>query len=89
MKSKTKKSFRDLLKQLPKAIRVQARVSYKLFLLNPQHPGLRFKLVKYDPVVYSARVGQSYRALGYLEGDRITWYWIGSHTDYDKELKKL
>jgi hypothetical protein len=31
----------------------------------------------------------SYRALGLLEKDEITWFWIGTHTDYDRLLDKL
>ncbi len=35
------------------------------------------------------RVGKNYRALGYREGDEITWVWIGSHADYDHLLTVL
>lgn len=38
--------------------------------------------------VYSVRVGIRWRALGYREAgpreDIVTWFWIGSHADYDK-----
>ena len=30
-----------------------------------------------------------YRALGLLEDDEITWFWIGTHTEYDRLLTKL
>jgi len=30
-----------------------------------------------------------YRALGLLEADEITWFWIGSHAEYDHLLDKL
>jgi hypothetical protein len=36
--------------------------------------------------VYSVRVGLDYRAVGLLQGDTITWFWIGTHDDYDKLL---
>jgi hypothetical protein len=36
--------------------------------------------------VYSARVSLGWRALGLLEGDTVTWFWIGSHADYEKLL---
>lgn len=42
-----------------------------------------------DPPVYSVRVGIGYRALGVKDGDTITWFWIGSHADYDQILKSL
>jgi len=30
-----------------------------------------------------------YRAVGLLEDDEITWFWIGSHAEYDRLLDKL
>jgi hypothetical protein len=55
-----------------------------LFEQNPFHPSLHFKHL--DPVrgIWSVRVGIGYRALGIREADKITWFWIGSHSDYDK-----
>ena len=40
-------------------------------------------------MVYSVRVTLGFRALGLLEGEEITWFWIGSHADYDRLLKTL
>jgi hypothetical protein len=34
----------------------------------------------------SVRISRGYRALGLRDGDLVTWFWIGSHTDYDKLL---
>jgi len=34
--------------------------------------------------LYSVRVGLQYRALGLLENDIQTWFWIGSHAEYDR-----
>ena len=39
--------------------------------------------------IYSVRVTLDYRAVGLLEGDEVTWLWIGSHADYDQLLKVL
>jgi len=39
--------------------------------------------------IYSARVGLGYRVLGLWEGDTITWFWIGSHAEYDTLLARL
>ncbi len=36
--------------------------------------------------VYSVRIGLGYRALGVLEGSTVTWFWIGSHAEYDHVL---
>ncbi|MEM6327509.1 MAG: hypothetical protein AAF791_10360 [Bacteroidota bacterium] len=38
---------------------------------------------------WSMRVSQSYRMVGYKEGERITWFWIGTHSEYDALLKRL
>jgi hypothetical protein len=48
-----------------------------------------FKLVNARLAVYSVRVGLNYRALGLMDGDQITWFWIGSHADYDTLLNRL
>jgi hypothetical protein len=37
--------------------------------------------------MWSVRIGLSYRALGYIENKEIVWYWIGSHSEYDRILK--
>lgn len=89
MNSRTTRRFRGLLAALPEPVRRQARAAYRQFLADPSHPGLRFKPVHPDPPVYSARVGIGYRAVGVLDGDTVTWFWIGSHADYDHLLKQL
>lgn len=89
MNSRTTRRFRELLAALPAHVRRQAQEAYRLFQGNPAHPGLHFKQVHPDPPIYSARVGIGYRAVGALDGDTIIWFWIGSHTDYDKLLQQL
>jgi plasmid maintenance system killer protein len=51
--------------------------------------GLRFKRLQTTSALYSARVNDSYRVLGLLEGDEITWFWIGTHADYERFLATL
>jgi hypothetical protein len=75
--------FWDLYDRLPEGIQVQADKQYALFSRNPWHPSLRFKRV--GPF-WSARVSYSYRALAARDGDVLTWFWIGTHADYDKLL---
>jgi hypothetical protein len=89
MKSFTTRDFHRLFAALPRQVQSQARQSYRLFMQNPLHPGLHFKRVYDDPPMYSARVGISYRAVGVREGDTITWFWIGSHANYNKLLAEL
>jgi hypothetical protein len=70
--------------RLPIHVQSQARRAYQLFRQDPSHPGLNFKKVNEENNVYSARVGLGYRVLGQIEGSEIVWFWIGSHSDYDK-----
>lgn len=89
MNSRTTRRFRTLLAALPAHVRAQARDAYRQFQADPSHPGLRFKQVRTPPPTYSVRVGRGYRAVGTLDGDTITWDWIGSHADYDRLLDTL
>jgi len=84
MKSVTTKRFRDCFKRLPERVQKRARESYKLWKVNPEHPGLHFKRLQTKRSVFSIRVSLGYRALGVLEEETIVWFWIGSHSDYDK-----
>ena len=89
MTSKTTKRFRDALADLPKEIRRQSRDSYRLFRKNPNHPSLRFKKVHAVEPVYAARISADYRALCFVDGEEVVWFWIGSHAEYDKLLRQL
>ena len=89
MISKTTRSFRDNLRDLPEAVRRQARSAYLLFRDNPRHPSLHFKLVHATLPIYSARVSRGHRAVGVLSGDVIVWFFIGSHAEYEQLLRRL
>ena len=52
--------------------------------VNPAHPGLQFKKLEGEENIYSARIGLEYRALAVMKKDRIVWYWIGGHPEYDR-----
>ncbi|EDZ92700.1 MULTISPECIES: type II toxin-antitoxin system RelE family toxin [Limnospira] len=86
MKSRTTDQFRKLFSDLPKPVQQQARAAYRQFQNNPNHPSLRFKKVHPELPIYSARINKNYRAVGQVDGDTVIWFWIGSHTDYDKLL---
>jgi hypothetical protein len=74
---------------LPLQVQAQARLAYQVFRRDPFHPGLRFKQVHSTRPIFSARVGLAYRALAARAGDEVIWFWIGSHADYDKLLRRL
>ena len=84
MRSLATDPFWRLLDGLPSSVRRQAREAFRLFTQDPFHPSLRFKKVQGEDDTWSARVGIGYRVLGIREKDRVTWFWIGSHSDYDK-----
>jgi len=88
MNSKTTDNFWRLFDTLPKEIQAHANRSYAIWSENPAHPGLKFKKIFDAENMWSVRIGIHYRALGLREDDEISWFWIGSHADYDKILNK-
>lgn len=58
---------------------------YRLWRKNPGHPSLHFKKTG---KIWSVRVDDQYRALGDLRGDTLYWFWIGSHDDYERLIKR-
>ena len=89
MISHTTEKFRKLLLALPLEIQKQTRVAYFQFKNNPYHPSLQFKPVHSSKPIYSARINRYYRAVGISQQNEIIWFWIGSHTEYEKLLQKL
>jgi hypothetical protein len=89
VKSRATPRFWAAYRDLPAEVQETARKAYRLFLENPQHPGLQFKKVHNQEPVYSVRVGLGYRAVGLLVDDEVTWFWIGSHAAYDRLLTQL
>jgi hypothetical protein len=86
LKSRTTRTFWHLFGYLPADAQAHAREAYKPFRADPAYPGLHFKRVNRKKPIYSARIGIRLRAVGLLEGDTITWFWIGSHDDYERLL---
>ena len=74
---------------MPSDIKSQARRAYQLFREDSGHSGLRFKKVHETEPIYSVRVSQGYRAVGVRKNDAIIWFWIGSHSDYERLLSRL
>ena len=89
MISRTTPRFWAAYGELPPEIQNLARKAYRLFRDNPRHPSLQFKNVHDRDPIYAVRVTLGYRALGLLENDEITWFWIGSHAEHDRLLTKL
>jgi mRNA-degrading endonuclease RelE of RelBE toxin-antitoxin system len=89
VKSRTTAQFRKSFADLPKQVQEQTRAAYRQFKENPSHPSLRFKKVHPELPIYSARISKNYRVVGQLDGDTVIWFWVGSHTEYDKLLSRL
>jgi hypothetical protein len=66
---------------LPEDVRSLADKSFELLKADSRHPSLHFKRI--GPV-WSARVGAHYRTLGHDVDGGIQWFWIGTHSEYDK-----
>ena len=72
------------LERLPADVQELARKNYGLLQSNPYHPSLHFKRLGQ---FWSVRVGRSYRALGVDAADRIVWFWIGTHAEYERIIR--
>ena len=82
MNSRVTVTFSEAFRMLPPEIRERTKRAYKEWRVNPS--ARRFKRVGED---VSVRIDRNYRALGYIEGDTVCWYWVGRHDDYDRLLK--
>lgn len=90
MKSEITDEFIKLFAFLPERVRHTARKNYKLWKQNPTHPSLEFKKLNTKLPLYSVRTGIGWRAVGVMKNsETIVWFWIGSHSEYDKLLKKF
>lgn len=84
MHSRATRQFWRLFSALPPGVQLDARRACRLFQSNPAHPGLQFKKLEGEDDIYSVRIGLEYRALAVMKNDRLVWYWIGSHSEYDR-----
>ena len=89
MNSTTTERFWKCYAVLPAEVRSQAKEAFGLFLKDPYYPSLHFKRIHSTRPIFSVRISIGYRAVGIVEGDEITWFWIGSHADCDNLLKRL
>ena len=84
MNSSILPSFWIEYRKLNEDVRQSARKAYRLWADNTFHPSLHFKCINSEESIWCVRITRSYRALGILDGDSVTWFWIGSHDDYEK-----
>lgn len=63
------------------SIQEVADKNFELLKENANHPSLHLKKVGR---FWSVRVGIKYRALAVEMDEGLIWFWIGTHTEYDK-----
>jgi len=85
MTHRASRKFWQHYRQLPAAIQNLADKNFKLLKSNPRHPSLQLKTVGQ---MWSARVGALYRALAVASGNDLVWFWIGTHAEYNKIVKR-
>jgi mRNA-degrading endonuclease RelE of RelBE toxin-antitoxin system len=81
--------FIELFNKLPESVQKQAKKSFKIWKKNPNHPSLQYKKIHNDKQIWSVRISLKWRILGLRKMDDIYWFWIGSHSDYEKLIKKI
>ena len=90
MRSIVSPDFRDSYRKLPAEVRRDAQAAYQLFRRDPFTRSLYFKEVYSKKSIWSARTSLGYRVLGRrLEDDKIVWFWIGSHAEYDAWFRRF
>ena len=72
-------------RQLPEDVQRLADKCFSLLRQDPRHPSLHLKKAGR---FWSVRVGLHHRALAVKHEDDLVWFWIGSHADYDKLIKR-
>jgi hypothetical protein len=83
MNHHTSPKFWECYSKLQSKVKAIADKNFELLKKNPKHPSLHLKKAgRY----WSVRAGIFYRALGVdtPNKDGIIWFWIGSHTEYDR-----
>jgi len=70
---------------LPEDVRQQADRQFALLKSNPSHPSLHFmKVGKFR----SARVIPLVGTSATESGNDLIWFWVGTHTEYERLIKK-
>ena len=77
-------TFWSCYHHLPEEIQAIADKNFELLKNNPYHPSLHLKHVgKY----WSVRVGKKYRTVAIESSQGLVWFWIGTHTEYEKLIQ--
>jgi mRNA-degrading endonuclease RelE of RelBE toxin-antitoxin system len=80
-------SFRQDYGKLSLEIKAHIKRAYKFWLKNPHHPSLRFKKIHATEPIWSVRVGLDYRVVGVKHDNKMLWFFVGSHKEYEALIK--
>ena len=89
MKSRTTRRFWECYTALPQEVKARTASAFEHWQDDPRHPGLSFKKIHSTRPIWSVRIGLDYRAVGVVEDDAMSWFWIGSHADYDRLIRRF
>ena len=81
--------FRKLFSRLLIEIQKKTNKAYFIFKQDPFYPSLHFRRVHSTRPIYSVRITDDYRAVGILMDSAIIWFWVGSHSEYNRLLSQL
>ncbi len=87
MKSRALPEFWNCFNHLPATVQKTARKNFALWKNQPTLKSLAFKKIKAD--LWSVRAGSGYRALATFEDGCYLWFWLGSHDEYERLLRKF
>ncbi len=88
-KSEITESFRQDYGRLPEQVKIQVTQTYRRWVKEPFYPSLHFKKVHSQEPIWSVRVGMHYRVVGVKYDERMIWFFVGTHAEYDQLLKTL
>ena len=75
--------FWDAYAELPPNLQRRVLQKFQLLRQNPRHPSLRFKKVG---DLWAIRVSRGYRALARQEEGDFIWFWVGTHSEYERRI---
>jgi mRNA-degrading endonuclease RelE of RelBE toxin-antitoxin system len=87
--SEITESFQQGYKRLPEKVRQRVRKTYRQWAANPFHPSLHYKKIHATLPIWSVRVGLHYRVVGVVHDEKMLWYFVGTHAEYDRLIKTL
>ena len=75
--------FWDAYAELPPNVQRRVPQKFQILRQNPRHPSLRFKKVR---DLWAIRVSRDYRALARQEEGDFIWFWVGTHSEYERRI---